>query len=185
IAEIVGAVVLVKGSQAACHHLAQTTVVLGRGVEQFVEGRRVMRACRGESGGSGPVSDKADRSIGVEDGTTYHVFHQGFLSGGGGARKSQDWLALPEGIRGARTWPPITLTSDGPARPWVDCYCIIERVLSQHEADASGARPSKLRSCFYPRERLTVERLNSIRVGKAQMSYNTCLAQAGRIGNLL
>ena len=42
---------------------------------------------------------------------------------------------------------------------------------------------SKLRYCFYPRERLTVERANSIGVGKVQGSYKAILSKPGRNGN--
>jgi hypothetical protein len=40
-----------------------------------------------------------------------------------------------------------------------------------------------MRHCFYPWERLTTERPNSIKVGKVQVSYKAILSQAGGNGN--
>src|SRR5215831_14426139 len=80
---------LVEGSKATRHHLAQTTVILGRGVKQFVEGRRIVRAGRGEGGGGGPMGDEADRSIGVEYGTTNHVFHSNCGAGADALRRQR------------------------------------------------------------------------------------------------
>jgi hypothetical protein len=84
-----------------------------------------------------------------------------------------------------RTWQPITLAPEGPARPcWTLTPSSGECDLSMNPTQAERTS-SKLRYCFYPRERLTVEHANSIGFGKVQVSYLSTLAHGGGIGNSL
>src|SRR5215467_5266808 len=56
--------------------------------------------------------------------------------------------------------------------------------LAQCEAPLGAhGTSSKARSYFYPRERLTVERPNTIGVGKVQGVLPSILSHAGRIGD--
>jgi hypothetical protein len=57
-------------------------------------------------------------------------------------------------------WQPTTLTSDGPARPDWTLRASSGKLSLQANRNPTQAHgtSSKARCCFYPRERLTVER---------------------------
>ena len=81
---------------------------------------------------------------------------------------------------GARTWQPITLISEGPARPqWALTPSPGEFYLTMNPTQAERTCP-KMRYCFYPRERLIVERQNSIGVGKVQNALQDDSRTVGR-----
>src|SRR5215469_6896430 len=91
-------------------------------------------------------------------------------------------LPIPKGkgLLRQRTGQSLTLAPEGPARPQAD-VTDSEAVLQPKLSSSSGTT-SKVRSCFYPRERFTVERRKHDSVGKVQSVRPSILAQRGETG---
>ncbi|HEV2460218.1 MAG TPA: response regulator transcription factor, partial [Ktedonobacterales bacterium] len=82
---------------------------------------------------------------------------------------------LPGYIRellGVRVWHPTTFAPEGPARPdwtWHAAPGKLALQANRNPVQAHGT-PSKVRCCFYPQERCTAERPNSMQVARCRMS---------------
>jgi hypothetical protein len=77
-------------------------------------------------------------------------------------------------------WQPTALAPEGPARPQADGTD--SEAVVQPKLSSSSGTTSKVRSCFYPRERFTVERRKHDLVGKVQGVLSGILAQSRETG---
>jgi hypothetical protein len=74
---------------------------------------------------------------------------------------------------GARVWHPTTFAPEGPARPdwtWRASPGKLSLQANRNPTQAHGT-PSKARYCFYPWERRTTERPNSMELARCKVSW--------------